>query len=576
MKLTRLAFLVPVALAWSCASHPAPAGASPSADSNNTVSTTAAPPAPQSGKQTAAAKVAADPRAAELARIVNLSKSSSRVDAYIEHICKVIGPRLTGSTQCNKAVEWAKQQFESFGLKATIEPWGEFAVGFDRGTLSGKILSPVSKSIDVGTSSWAVGTNGPTRGIARTMPGSVDDVKKDPAKYKNAWILRSGGRGTPAPGADMTSALREAGAHGYLRNTNSDLIHTGGNHRIEWDKWSKTLNINLKATEFKEIQDLTTSGKDVTLEFNIENKFVKGPVTVSNVYADLVGTELPDEYIIVGGHIDSWDGAEGATDNGTGVATTLEAARLLTQSGFKPKRTIRFMLWSGEEQGLLGSSAWIAKHPEMLPKISCVLVHDEGTNYLNGLNVTPSVRPLLEPVLKPLFTLNEKLPFELHDVKTLPMGIGSDHDAFLAAGVPGFFWIQQKGDVDYDRQHHTQYDRLDVVRSDYQKHSSIVVAYSALQAANLDRAIPRDSVGVRANRKRLGFQPGENMKVEVVTEDGAAAKAGMKPGDQILKLNGVAVADMTAFREEFKKVDKSAKITVLRDGKEIELTATWP
>ena len=114
--------------------------------------------------------------------------------------------------------------------------------------------------------------------------------------------------------------------------------------------------------------------------------------------------------MIVGGHIDSWDGATGATDNGTGVATTLEAARILMKAGVKPRRTIRFMLWSGEEQGLLGSAAYVKAHKDLMPKISAVLVHDGGTNYLSGIGATEAMLSDFEQVFAPVKELDPKLP----------------------------------------------------------------------------------------------------------------------------------------------------------------------
>ena len=158
--------------------------------------------------------------------------------------------------------------------------------------------------------------------------------------------------------------------------------------------------------------------------------------------ADIPGSELPDEYVIIGGHIDSWDGATGTTDNGTGVATTLEAARILMKAGVKPRRTIRFMLWSGEEQGLLGSRAYVKAHKELMPKISAVIVHDGGTNYLAGIGGTEAMQSDFEPVFAPIKELDSKYPFEVRKVAGL-FGGGSDHASFLEANVPGFFWRQQ-------------------------------------------------------------------------------------------------------------------------------------
>ena len=172
----------------------------------------------------------------------------------------------------------------------------------------------------------------------------------------------------------------------------NELIVTGGAYRIAWDKLPETPVINLVKSQFDEVAGLVKEGKPVVLEFDIRNYFKKGPIPLYNVIADIPGTEFPDEYVIVGGHIDSWDGATGTTDNGTGCATTLEAARLLMKSGIRPRRTIRFMLWSGEEQGLMGSRAYVKDHPELMKKISAVLVHDGGTNYLSGIAATKAMR----------------------------------------------------------------------------------------------------------------------------------------------------------------------------------------
>jgi len=137
------------------------------------------------------------------------------------------------------------------------------------------------------------------------------------------------------------------------------------------------------------------------------------------VVAEIPGSDTPDEFVIVGGHLDSWDGATGATDNGTGIATTLEAARILVKAGVKPRRSIRFMLWSGEEQGLLGSRAYVKAHPELLPKVSAVLVHDGGTNYLSSLGGTEAMMSDFQEVFAPVMSLDPKFPFEVKKIAGL-------------------------------------------------------------------------------------------------------------------------------------------------------------
>ena len=255
----------------------------------------------------------------------------------------------------------------------------------------------------------------------------------------------------------LRKELEDAKAAGIVSPSSSELLVTAGLHRITWDKLPTLPSVTLLRKQFDELAAWLKEGKTVTLEFDIRNYFKKGPVVLYNVIADIPGSERPDEYVIVGGHIDSWDGATGATDNGTGVATTLEAARILMKAGVKPKRTIRFMLWSGEEQGLLGSAAYVKAHKELTPKISAVIVHDGGTNYLSGIGATEAMVSDFEQVFAPIKELDPKYPFVVRQVPGLS-GAYSDHASFLAANVPGFFW-RQSGSACYQRTHHTQLTR---------------------------------------------------------------------------------------------------------------------
>jgi Zn-dependent M28 family amino/carboxypeptidase len=142
------------------------------------------------------------------------------------------------------------------------------------------------------------------------------------------------------------------------------------------------------------------------------------------------------------------------------------------------------VLWTGEEQGLFGSQDYVKKHADELPRISAVLVHDEGTNYISGLGVPAAMMDAMRTVCEPLAGLNAEVPFELTEVDGLPNFVGSDNDSFVQVGVPGFFW-RQSGRVDYEHQHHTQYDTFDVAVPEYQEHSALIVALTAYGVANL-------------------------------------------------------------------------------------------
>ncbi|HEX8201267.1 MAG TPA: M20/M25/M40 family metallo-hydrolase, partial [Isosphaeraceae bacterium] len=481
-------------------------------------------------------------RAAEktqIDRIVSEGREDSRVMEHLDYLTNRFGPRLTGSDNLRNTEEWARDRFRSFGIdNARLERWGEFPVGYTRGPSSGRMVEPEARALSFGTNAWTAGTKGVVRGRAVLAPANEEQLAGARERLRGAWVfVPSAGRRPSAADAEfrktLDAAYAEAGIAGLVRPTRGELILTGGDYRVSWEKLPQTPAINLLQAQFDEIADRLRRGQEVVLEFDIRNYFRPGPVPLRNVVADIPGTEFPDEYVIVGGHLDSWDGATGTTDNGTGCATTLEAARILMHAGVWPRRSIRFMLWSGEEQGLLGSRAYIKAHPELMEMISAVLVHDGGTNYLSGLGVTQAMRQDMDEALAPLLGLDAAMPFALRDVPGLRPG-GSDHDSFLRAGVPGFFW-GQSGRADYRRTHHTQFDTYDAAVPAYQRHSALVVALAAFGIAELDHRLPRQGLVAPSNRRVVGVQLDDLTIVEVLPESVAAA-AGLRPGDVIVRV----------------------------------------
>ena len=520
-----------------------------------------------------------DDVAATQQKIVELGRDDNQAMEHLNDLSNRLGPRLTGSDDLQNACEWAVARFQSFGIEnAHLEQWGEFPVGFNRGPWSGRMVEPKEMALSFGTDAWTAGTKGLQRGPAVLAPKDAEELDKVRESLKGAWVL------TPRENRPdrefretLDKAYEEAGIAGLVSPVRGDRIITSGNYRIDPNDLPTIPEIDLAQSQFEEIVGLIGEDKPVVLEFDIRNYFETGPIPLYNVIADIPGTDHPDEYVIVGGHIDSWDGATGTTDNGTGCATTLEAARLLMEADAKPERTIRFMLWSGEEQGLLGSRAYVSAHSDMMPNISAVLVHDGGTNYLSGIGVTRAMRGQIEEALAPVVGLNPDLPFAIRDVPGLRGG-GSDHASFLAAGVPGFFW-GQAGDASYPRTHHTQYDTFDAAIPAYQEHSSIVVAVSALGIADLDEKLDREAMTAapadRGNRRLLGVQLDE-LTVQEVVEGSVAESAGVKAGDVLLKLDGKSLDDRDAFIEALQAGGVSKPLVVRRDGKEVELALKFP
>src|SRR5258708_31047587 len=237
---------------------------------------------------------------------------------------------------------------------------------------------------------------------------------------------------------------------------------------------------------YEQLWQLQEEGR-AEAEVSIEGSFSGKPVQVYNTVAEIRGTERPDEFVIIGAHLDSWDLGTGATDNGTGSMAVLAAARALQKVGVKPKRTIRFVLFTGEEQGLNGSRAYVKAHKDELPKISGVLVHDSGTGkgLTIGLMGNYAARETIDRALNPLARTTD---IGLAEPTLLSEG-GTDHIPFDAAGVPGV-WCVQEG-ADYEQTHHSQADRLDRVRWEDLTEGAQVLAVFAYSVAQLPEMLPR-------------------------------------------------------------------------------------
>lgn len=234
---------------------------------------------------------------------------------------------------------------------------------------------------------------------------------------------------------------------------------------------------------------LVTKSPDakVRVEVEMTNTFKPGPITCYNTVGEIKGSKKPDEFVIVGAHIDSWDLASGTTDNGTGTCIVLETARIIKKLGIKPERTIRFCLFSGEEQGLHGSAEYVKMHKDEMAKTSMCLVHDTGTGKVQGIALSgfEAVKPILEKelaALKPLGVNNIS-------VGGLSAG-GSDHASFVRSGIPGFAVIQDMSE--YRFTHHTQSDTLDKVHEENLIQGAQVLAVAAVRVANLPNLLPRD------------------------------------------------------------------------------------
>lgn len=299
--------------------------------------------------------------------------------------------------------------------------------------------------------------------------------------------------------------MQDAGMLGIIQSAPVPITALYDRKNIDsmtWETLPELPDIKLDEIQFKEIADMVDRKEYFQLEFDIRNHFRPGPIPYYSVIATIPGTEKPEEIIICCGHLDSYDVATGGVDCGTGIAPTMEAARLLAEAGAKPKRTIMFALWAGEEFGLLGSKYWVEQHPDDLPNIVNVFNRDYGPLVAESLSVPQEWYDALVPVVAPLENLNPDFPFTLQIGKNYPTekptrAGGSDHAYFAMNGVPAIsFGISDpKGyNFEYGEIWHTDRDLYNKSIPEYMDHTSLVNAIVLLGIANLDDKLPAEAV----------------------------------------------------------------------------------
>jgi len=463
-----------------------------------------------------------DPISEMDAKIVEQVKAGqAELKSNLEYLADRIGPRLTGSPQLDKASHWTMERFKEAGISnARLELW-TVANSWTRGPASGQIISPSRHVLTVETAGWSAATKGelrgPVIGVAAEKP---EDLQQYKGKLKGAIVIVGRPVEMVSPGHPLLTPWGEETipvampkmdadkpmdfeAFMRVRQAQTKFFEEEGVGAVlrGSEKWYGLLNMSAAGREYAPsmIPTAYISRENFTLlwrlldagaveaEVNIGSSFSGKPVEVYNTVAEIPGTEKPDEVVIVGGHLDSWDLGTGATDNGTGSMAVLAAARALQKLGVKPKRTIRFVLFTGEEQGLNGSKAYVKAHQNELGKISGVLVHDSGTGKVLtvGLMGNYAARETVDRALYPLARVKEIGLAE----PTLRSEGGSDHVPFDQAGVPGFWCVQEN--ADYDKTHHSQADTIDRVRWDDLTEGAQVLAVFAYNVAQLPEMLPR-------------------------------------------------------------------------------------
>jgi carboxypeptidase Q len=443
-------------------------------------------------------------------------KEHSELMKNLEYLSTEIGPRLTGSPQMQKASDWTLGRLKAYGLDAHLET-DNVAHAWYRGEDTAEIVSPMQHLIGVRSMGWSKATDGEITGPVYFLgddPQADFDRLKD--KLKGAIVclgppvmLAAGeadnaydavippSRGVPphGPGAAaggfagfrarmrVLPQLASAGVAAVLRDSGKpdSLFNMGGAGGPYQPSALPTAFTTHE--DYRLLYRLSQAGP-VTLKIDLKGTFSSGPEPASITVAEIKGSTMPDQRVIIGGHLDSWDLGQGSLDNGTGAMATLEAARALKALGWQPKRTITFILFTGEEEGGIGVRKFLKDHEAEIPKIDGVLIHDTGTGrvFSIGLEDLWETAPLFMRIYQPLQEV-----FDLKPPEARYYG-GSDHVAFLNAGVPAYFCVQLP--AGYREAHHSQTDTFDKVIPDQINEGAALLAAWAWNTSELPQSLP--------------------------------------------------------------------------------------
>ncbi|MCQ2165583.1 MAG: M20/M25/M40 family metallo-hydrolase [Bacteroidales bacterium] len=485
-------------------------------------------------------------------KILETGRTDNQVMNHVDILTNRIGGRVVGSHALEDAEQWAAAQFRSWGLDVQVQEVGTMTVGFNRGPWFGHVVGDTNMPLHFGTPSYTAGTKGVQRGHVVIEPKTRRELEKMKGRLKGAWVLIGGEsngmaldaspRGdslrtvqkarvdsietlnqeirrhnaehrmlpkalheTNTPPALFYREMVEAGVLGFIQKADLPLkVHydRANCHNLTWDTLPTVCDIKLDAHQYAMIEQKVKEFADIELEFDIRNHFSPVPVKYHNIIASIKGTKHPDEYVILGGHLDAFDSATGGVDDGHGSAIVMEAARLLATSGAKPERTMLFCLWTGEEYGLYGSKFFVENKTVPLEKISNYINRDGGPLAATGVTVPDAMYDDYVKICAPVMNYDPRMPFTVSRRES-PAGPrpkragGSDHAYFAMNGVPtiGFQETDPLGyNFSYYEIWHTERDLYNRVIPEYVEYSAVIEAVVAYGIANLKHQLSREGL----------------------------------------------------------------------------------
>ncbi len=483
-------------------------------------------------------------------KVIAEAAGHSEALANLTYLCDQVGPRLTGSKNLKRAADWAADKMKSYGLSNVHQEAWSLPEGWERGPAHARVLEPdTGVNLSIASQAWMPGTKGKVQGdVVIVRATSLKELEPFKGKLKDAIVLtrppdkvpaleeidrptaRPGGVG-PAGGRgafgrsgeearafqrEFAAFLEKEGAAAILTDSAKPLglLNMGG-VMMGTDRPSAASRLPHAFVAHNHYEMLyRLAGRPAPartrIEIEMQNTFVPGPVAVSNVVGEIVGRDRPDEFVVVGAHLDSWDLGQGTTDNGSGTTVVLEAARALAKSGVRPRRTVRFVLFTGEEQGMLGSKAYVEKHKDEMARVSACLVHDTGIGKIVGIDARH--RPVLQPLLAKELAGLKDLGVTSFDG---PFISGSDHATFDKVGVPGLMFRQER--AGYMLSHHSQADTMDRAVEANLVQGAQVMAVAALRVADMEALLPREKAapaGAPVNPPAEAKKPGAPLSLD--------------------------------------------------------------
>jgi carboxypeptidase Q len=424
-----------------------------------------------------------------LTKIAGEGMMNSHAFQYLTELSDNVGARVTGTPEAQKAIDWGVAKMRAIGLEnVRAEKW-QLWRGWKRGTADGELLAPTQHRLHVDAMGWTGST--PASGVeGEIVPVNLFDLDqemKNLSRLKGKVVLVVA-KGTPKKGFDMifvqfgdflraaakAGALVVIGGQGGSKASGLNLTHTG---ILGFDADFAIPVVSMTAEDQSQLERYVNAGLKPRARFNIQNTFTNGPVESANVVGEIRGRENPEQIFVVGAHLDSWDLAEGSTDNGTGSASVLGAADAIVRSGVKPRRTIRFVLFTGEEQGLDGSLAYIKQHKAELANHLGDLVLDEGQGPVNEFQLggRDDLVTSFQPFAKSLANIRETKVNE-------KVESGTDTLPFSIIGLPGINMNQDSPDYKYT--HHSAADALEAVKPDVLTQNATLMALTAYWIAD--------------------------------------------------------------------------------------------